>query len=334
MSLREKLFGGSSARKHSDRYTVLLDGISKEQTGLEIGPFFAPLVPKSSGYKSFSIDVFSADELREKAQHDSAIRADDILKIEDVDFIGDASQMTSLVEAAGLGGELDYIISSHNFEHLPNPIGFLQSVERLLKVGGRLIMAVPDRRTCFDYFKPHSTTADFLEAYFEGRSAPTPRQRFECNSLLANYIEDGKKYGSFALSCDPGKVHHIFNLDGCFAEWKESIEGKSAGYLDAHCWFFTPASIAVILADLKYLGLIDLDVESIEGPSGNEFYVKMARPEHGAFVGEYTSQRQEMLHRINEEAAESARAFRKSSPTFFSSIMHLPGFGFFRKLSA
>jgi SAM-dependent methyltransferase len=301
--------------EYLDRKSILLEGIEKDQIGLEIGPYFSPLVPKAEGYKSFSIDVFNEEELRKNAASDPGIREDEILKIERVDFVGDASQMVPLVEAEGLGGELDYVISSHNFEHLPNPIRFLQGVERLLKVGGRLIMAIPDRRTCFDYFKPFSLTADFLEAYFENRIMPTPRQRFIYRSLIANYVQDEQWLGGFHMANDPHNIRHVFNLDHCFEEWKNSVEDQFADYRDSHCWYFTPASITVVLSDLAYLGLIKLNIDSIAGPNGNEFYLKMSKPELATGVPEYESRRGELLHRINDEAAENAKSFWGYQPS-------------------
>lgn len=37
-------------------------------------------------------------------------------------------------------------------------------------------MAIPDRRACFDFFRPFSSLAAWLEAYFENRTRPTNAQ--------------------------------------------------------------------------------------------------------------------------------------------------------------
>ena len=75
------------------------------------------------------------------------------------------------------------MISSHNFEHSPNPIRFLQGCGKVLKPGGVLSMALPDKRACFDYFRPHTTLGQWLEAFFAERERPTPAQVFDQDSL-------------------------------------------------------------------------------------------------------------------------------------------------------
>ncbi len=61
-----------------ERTSILLDGITKDHLGLEIGPYFNPLVPKSKGYNSYSIDVFNEDQLRKRALEDPWIDNNDI----------------------------------------------------------------------------------------------------------------------------------------------------------------------------------------------------------------------------------------------------------------
>ena len=46
--------------------------------------------------------------------------------IEEVDLVGSCTHIGKLVRARGEAGKFDYIVSSRNFEHLPNPIRFLQ----------------------------------------------------------------------------------------------------------------------------------------------------------------------------------------------------------------
>jgi len=33
-------------------------------------------------------------------------------------------------------------------------------------------MAMPDQRACFDYFRPHTTTAEWIEAYLGEQKKP------------------------------------------------------------------------------------------------------------------------------------------------------------------
>ncbi len=105
-----------------DRRDAITKYITKDMRGLEVGPWFAPLAAKKGGYNCLSVDVFDADALRERARNDSNISDEVLSNIEEVDLLGTSTEIASLIEARGEIGTYDYIISSHNFEHLPNPI--------------------------------------------------------------------------------------------------------------------------------------------------------------------------------------------------------------------
>jgi SAM-dependent methyltransferase len=147
-----------------DRREQILKHVDKDKKGLEIGPWFAPLAPKREGYNCLSLDVFDAQTLREKAEQDLNIPKSSIPLIEEVDILGTATDLEDAIAARDAVGTFDYIISSHNFEHLPNPIKFLRGCEKALKPGAYLSMAVPDKRACFDYFRPISTLGALIEA--------------------------------------------------------------------------------------------------------------------------------------------------------------------------
>ena len=62
-------------------------------------------------------------------------------------------------------GSLDYIASSHLFEHLPNPILTLCNWYQLLKPGGIIYLVVPDRRFTFDRFRARTPLSHLLEDF-------------------------------------------------------------------------------------------------------------------------------------------------------------------------
>ncbi len=82
-----------------DRLDILRRGITKDALGIEIGPYFAPLVPKASGYNALSIDVFDAAELKRRARADPNIRRLAVARIEPVDLIGSAGDIARLAAA-------------------------------------------------------------------------------------------------------------------------------------------------------------------------------------------------------------------------------------------
>jgi SAM-dependent methyltransferase len=293
-----------------NRKEILLEGITKSQLGLEIGPYHAPLVPKSEGYNSLSLDVLDEHELRKRAISDPNISQSAIARIEPVDLVGSVTRLGDMIESKDLVGRLDYVISSHNFEHIPDPIRFLQVCDRCLKPGGLLIMAIPDRRTHFDYFRPHSVSGDLIAAYFESRTRPTAHQLFVEYSLCSRFHVDGEQRVGFYLTDDPSRNIPWEVLTEAFEMWKSLIETPDEEYRDTHCWTFTPASFELIMNDLWFLGLSRMGVHSIVGPNGNEFYARLAvTPEPLPSDREaFYSRRAVLLHRINDEAAANCMA--------------------------
>ena len=71
-------------------------------------------------------------------------------------------------------GGLDFIFSSHVFEHLANPLGHLQLWKRKLKPGGRVVAVVPELSGAGDYRAWPSTLAEWLEEFEAGGMQPGP----------------------------------------------------------------------------------------------------------------------------------------------------------------
>jgi SAM-dependent methyltransferase len=257
-----------------DRTLELLEYVEKSALGIEIGPYHNPTVPKRDGYNSISIDVFDADELRRRAAEDPNVPDSSIAAIETVDIVGSAVDIADLVRVPYGSQKFAYIVSSHNFEHLPDPIRFLQGCSELLEDGGVLTMAVPDRRFCFDYFRPATELSEWLEAFHERRRQPTPAQVFRGSHLKSSISGAGAWLPGETRTPSPDG-----QLDSAFAVWSNTlVEAPDARpYVDTHCSAFTPASLELLIEDLRYLGLLDLVPIRIAGPNGCEFYIHLRK---------------------------------------------------------
>ena len=89
---------------------------------------------------------------------------------------------------------LDYIASSHLFEHLPNPILTLLEWYKILKPGGIIFMIVPDRRFTFDHHRERTSLSHIIEDFEKGITAcdPTHIEEFVKNvdmSMMRPHIE-------------------------------------------------------------------------------------------------------------------------------------------------
>jgi SAM-dependent methyltransferase len=67
---------------------------------------------------------------------------------------------------------LDFIFSSHVFEHLANPLGHLQYWYNKLKTGGLILAIIPDVAGCKDYVYRPCPLSDILQEYQECKMEP------------------------------------------------------------------------------------------------------------------------------------------------------------------
>jgi SAM-dependent methyltransferase len=303
-----------------DRQAEILKNITKEKRGIEVGPWHSPLAPRQEGYNCLVLDVFDTETLKVNAKRDPFIANEKITSIESVDLIGTSTLIEQLVGQRGQLGTFDYIISSHNFEHLPNPIKFLQGCGRVLKSGGFLSMAIPDKRGCFDYFRPHTTLGQWIEAFFAERERPSLAQVFDQNSLHSRFKVGEEMKPGFSLDDDPENVCALSTLREAYGAWSNLEAAKAATYPDTHCWMFTPSSLRLLLADAAFLGLSPFSIEEVT-PNGNEFYVHLCNLGYKCYTEEQTEHhyfdRQQLLHAIGNECSYNSAASyqaRKSAP--------------------
>ncbi|MCU1332887.1 MAG: class SAM-dependent methyltransferase [Candidatus Angelobacter sp.] len=59
----------------------------------------------------------------------------------------------------------DFVLSSHNLEHIANPVKALQNWKRVLKPRGFLLLVLPDKHRTFDYRRPVTTLDHLYEDY-------------------------------------------------------------------------------------------------------------------------------------------------------------------------
>ena len=288
-----------------DRRDIILKHITKASRGIEIGPWFSPLAPKRGGFNCLTLDVFDSETLKQRAAADPAIPAGDAANVEDVDLVGSSTNIGDLVARRGESGTFDYIVSSHNFEHLSNPILFLQGCATALKPGGLISMAIPDHRACFDYFRPVTRLADWIEAYFEGRERPTLAQTFDFMSYMITYYVGDKTVSSFSHGKPDAEIKFSYGFQSSFDLWNDRREENDVAYYDTHCSVFTPSSFELLIKDAAYLGLIPFEVFELFD-AGGEFHAhlrlidsaKVMRPSN------YDEIRAVFCRRIKEEEAQ------------------------------
>ncbi|MDX6639038.1 MAG: hypothetical protein QOF12_49 [Solirubrobacteraceae bacterium] len=125
--------------------------------GLEIGALHSPFpVPASARVRY--VDRMPTARLRAEYPE---LAAEPLVE---VDVVEDGETLAGIA-----GGSQDFVIASHFLEHCEDPIGALEAHLRVLRPGGVLLLALPDRRRGID-----------------ARRAPTP-----VTHLLADHADGG-----------------------------------------------------------------------------------------------------------------------------------------------
>jgi predicted SAM-dependent methyltransferase len=261
--------------------------IDKSGFGLEIGPSYNPLAPKKEGYNIHIIDHMSRDLLIEKYRDHHV----NLENIEEVDFVWSGENFEDLT---GKSKFYDYIIASHVIEHTPNLIGFLQNCDSVLKNNGVVSLVVPDKRYCFDYYRPISGISKIIDSHYNNCNIHTP------GSVAEYFLNVVSKSGNIAWN-------HDFSGEYCFvhslADASNGIKSvtQDMAYLDVHAWCFTPSSFRLIIHDLFSLDFIPFQEVCYFETDGCEFYVTLGRNGQGI-----TESRLKLLENIELELSQPA----------------------------
>ncbi len=218
--------------------------------GLEIGPLMTPLVSKADGPIIY-VDHADTETLRKKYDGDPGVETACIVPVDRVWGV------QSLQECLGQGCKVDYVINSHVIEHVPDVVTWLAEIGEVLKPGGCLRMAIPDRRYMFDILRAESTLADALDAYVRRARVPLPRAILD---HFLHYTEvDAAEVWAGRIDAASLKPKHPPD----FALRAAETSYRSGNYQDTHCWVFTPLSFAKLCLELVKLDQLGFDCERI-----------------------------------------------------------------------
>lgn len=127
-------------------------------SGLEIGALHDPL-PVSSRARVRYVDRMSVSDLR---LHYPELRD---LKLVEPDIIDNGETLASIGDQSQ-----DFVVANHFLEHTEDPIGTLKTFLRVLRPGGILYIALPNKTETFDRERPVTPFEHLVADHIEGPS--------------------------------------------------------------------------------------------------------------------------------------------------------------------
>jgi SAM-dependent methyltransferase len=134
--------------------------------GIEIGGLHNPL-PMPPSARIRYVDRLSISELR--AQYPELGHR----PLVEVDILDDGERLATFADSS-----LDFVVANHFLEHTQNPVGTLLNALRVLRPGGILYLAVPDKRHTFDRDRPVTPLDHVLQDFHKGPQV-SRRDHFE-----------------------------------------------------------------------------------------------------------------------------------------------------------
>jgi SAM-dependent methyltransferase len=235
---------------------------------MEIGPLFSPVVSKDTADVCY-VDVHPTPDLRAAYADNHGLPFDDFVEVDCA--LEQDGEIRSLAAATAAHGPFDWVVASHVIEHVPDVIAWLADIAELLVDDGRLVLAVPDRRFCFDACRPETTVGEMLLAHHQGDTRPSVRAIFD-HYMGAVSVSASDAWRGTARDLKP-----IHGLEYTRSQLRRSLEDGE--YVDCHAWLFTPASFVEQMRMLAEMDLHDLVIESMQVTAVDdmEFYVTMRR---------------------------------------------------------
>ena len=243
--IADGLTGSSGALRKTQ-----VDTAQSESSVLEIGPLNSPQI---LGPHVKYMDVYDNEGLSKYAAGFGL----DPSTVPSIDYVSPTGSF-DMVDR-----KFAAVFSSHSIEHVPDLVRHLNNISTVLEDGGRYYLICPDKRFCFDYFRPESTIADILHSYVERPLKHLTRTHLS-HRLLTTQNNDATRH----WTGDHGEPRYLAGTS-----LKEVLAGLPRGdnYVDSHAWQFTPRSFFTITLSLHSEGLIDMWPERVYHTPANIF---------------------------------------------------------------
>jgi predicted SAM-dependent methyltransferase len=205
--------------------------------GLEIGALHCPLRVPSN----VSVRYVDRMDVAALESHYPELSGQ---KLVEVDVIDDGERLDSQPD-----GSVDFVIANHFIEHAEDPLGALENHLRVLRPGGIVYLAVPDRRRTFDADRRPTPLEHIVEDHQGGPALSRTTHQEEWAQLVEKVPVQEVQARARALEEENYSIHF-------------------------HVW--TPDEFSALLEHARREEKLPFEIEEVQG-NGHEFIVILRR---------------------------------------------------------
>ena len=216
--------------------------------GVELGPLNIPIVRKTQGNILY-VDYLNTENLRKVYSN-----------IPDIVPVDRSILNNDLKETLQNDLPIDYMIASQVFEHVSNPIKWLQELAAVLNINGLLSLSIPDRRNTFDFLREETRTADLMAEYLEAINVPTVRTVYDSYSLgsMVNMGWLPEQVYPKDIIAGRGSIKPKLTCEDYMPVVHRAKMGE---YIGVHNQVFTPPNFLLIMAQLAIEGVLSFKLK-------------------------------------------------------------------------
>ncbi|MCQ0988614.1 methyltransferase domain-containing protein [Jiella marina] len=172
----------------------------------------------------------------------------------------------------------DFAIAAHVAHRVPDLLGWFQEIFAVLRVGGVLNLALPDKRFTGDMRRSVSSLGELVESDFLAPTHPSPRQAFD-HSHHSITLQPRQIWSGDTTSATNHRRGGADALSLAIAREKARRASDGANDHNCHCWVFTPFSFLDLLEGVSRLRLFPFVISQFAAtePGGATFFVCLRR---------------------------------------------------------
>jgi hypothetical protein len=245
---------------NSFRTKILTEKFNPDGVGIEYGPLNRIVLEKTKWNVKY-VDFASREFLVKHYSNNPNVNVD---LIPEIDIVTDGKLIDKFLPHSSI----DFVVASHVLEHVPDFIGWIKANLSILKVGGKIAIAYPDMKHCFDIKRRESVTSDLICAYLEERTKPNFSNicDFTWNAAKANPVD------TWSGATTKENAEYIHDRMDLLDTLKRKV--RYEGYTDCHCWTFTDTGILPVLNEIISLFFLPAKVVGFHNTCKNrlEFF--------------------------------------------------------------